>query len=51
MLDGVRLGEKSAAALAMTGWRDQLYLAWTGSGGTSTWRLRPTGARSGASSG
>jgi hypothetical protein len=31
MLDGVRLGEKSPAALAVTSWRDQLYLAWTGS--------------------
>lgn len=31
MLDGVRLGEKSAAAFAVTGWHDQLYLAWTGS--------------------
>ena len=30
-MDGVRLGEKSTAALAVIGWRDQLYLAWTGS--------------------
>ena len=30
-LDSVRLDEKSTAALAMIGWRDQLYLAWTGS--------------------
>jgi hypothetical protein len=30
MLASVRLGEKSAAACAATTWRDQLYLAWTG---------------------
>ena len=30
MLASVRLGEKSAAACAVTTWRDQLYLAWTG---------------------
>jgi hypothetical protein len=31
MLDGVRLDETSAAAVAMASWHDQLYLAWTGS--------------------
>jgi hypothetical protein len=30
MLASVRLSEKSAAACAVTSWRDQLYLAWTG---------------------
>ena len=30
MLDGVRLDEKSSAAVAVTSWHDQLYLAWTG---------------------
>jgi hypothetical protein len=30
MLASVRLDEKSAAACAVTTWRDQLYLAWTG---------------------
>ena len=30
MLDGVRLDETSSAAVAVTGWRDRLYLAWTG---------------------
>jgi hypothetical protein len=31
MLHGVRLDEKSSAALAVTSWHDQLYFAWTGS--------------------
>ena len=31
MLDGVRLDETSPAAVAVTSWHDQLYLAWTGS--------------------
>jgi len=31
MLDGVRLDETSDAAVATAAWRDQLYLAWTGS--------------------
>ena len=31
MLDGVRLDETSHAAVAVTSWHDQLYLAWTGS--------------------
>jgi hypothetical protein len=30
MLASVRLGEKSAAACAVTSWQDRLYLAWTG---------------------
>ncbi len=31
MLDSVRLDEASLAAVAVTSWHDQLYLAWTGS--------------------
>jgi hypothetical protein len=31
MLDGVRLDEKSSAAVAVTSWHDQLCLAWVGS--------------------
>ncbi len=30
MLASMRLGEKSDAPCALTAWRDQLYLAWTG---------------------
>lgn len=30
VLAGVRLGEKSDASFAVTAWRDQLWLAWTG---------------------
>ena len=29
-LTGVRLEEKSSAACAVTSWRDQVYVAWTG---------------------